>query len=130
MKYIKKIESMSETTDKLRVGDYVIADFEFDYNPIWGEYISNTIGKAIRVGEKTYKDTIMSPGIHVKYPIGSKIYNIIAHKTLVKKDKNGKMYIIMAFNPEQILYFSKNKKELEAMLAAKKESVIIFKKKI
>ena len=116
MKYIKEFESKTE----LKVGDYIIGYFNFQKFPVWAELISNSVGKVIKLGEKTHREEFTIPGIHAKYILDDNMYRILSDKDLVKIDKNNNRYIIMKLDKEDVVAFSKYKRDMIAMLNAKK----------
>lgn len=118
MKYIKTYEQLDEEP---QIGDYVImTSYEW-----LNEFLHNNIGQIVFIGTQNQNDNI-----NVIYPS-----NIITDDSYFRKitkyehdiyDKfssiarNNKKVSLRIFERNEILYFSKNKEDLEAKIAAKK----------
>ena len=116
MKYLKTYESKN---NDVKINDYVIINFNFR-SKIWSEYVNNHIGKITNTKSKS-----LFKQYQAIYEIDDYIFETYFKNDAesdidcVQYDGDNK-YIIMNFNRSDILYHSKNKKELEAVMLARK----------
>ena len=115
MKYIKQYESITDDKQIIpTVGDYVICEEQTSSDKELKEFINNTIGKCDGVKGKKTEDFLTLYA--VKYddiPYWQKSCNNFTY------DIKGKYYT-RNFYRREIKHISKDRKELETILAAKK----------
>lgn len=115
MKYIKKFEIINSEPES---GDYILANFKFN-NIIWSNYIANNIGIFIQKKMLDFELRYVT-----KYYIDDEIYNTYFKGYKERKKllsiENDKRYINVHLKKEEIIAFSKDKKDIEKLIAANK----------
>ena len=108
MKYLKRFEDIN--IDEPKVGDYVITFDNCDYGSKYNDYldfVNNSIGKLYTI-KNEYSDNYRV----IFYNVPESIVQWFTTNHYDEK------YLVV--DREEILYWSKNKEELEHILAAKK----------
>lgn len=114
MKYLKKFETgtIHKANIRPKIGDYVISNWNYEYDKEWENYINNNIGQVIKV-ENTIRNLYCC-----KYEVPPNEFNTDNNEFFY--EENDKYYINMSFEIFDIQKFSSDKKDLEVLLTAKK----------
>ena len=116
MKYLKKFEkgTIHDINIRPKIGDYVISNWKYEFDKEWENYINNNIGQVIKV-ENKFKRVIYQ----CKYEASNKFSRKYNDSSLFYEE-NDTYYINMAFEIFDMRKFSSDKKDLEALLTAKR----------
>ena len=107
MKYIKKFENINTP----EIGDYIICDVDQSRFQDLYEFLKSHIGKVIAI-------FVSNEPYHVRFDVNredleASISNY--HKRIYKGKK-----LTISFHPNEVKYFSKNKKDLELKINSDK----------
>jgi hypothetical protein len=114
MKYIKTYENIIKEP---QIGDYVIIDYEFP-DKEWTQYITNSIGQIIITSNNRSSDLLIR--FYVTKQVYDNFVKINGDKYNSFNIENNNIYINIRLLKNRIKYISKNKEELEIILAANK----------
>ena len=115
MKYLKKFETgtIHKANIRPKIGDYIVSNWEYEYDKEWENYINNNIGQVIKVENKSERVIYQC-----KYEVSNKFYRKYNVSSLFYEE-NDRYYINMSFEIFEILKFSSDRKDLEILLTAK-----------
>jgi hypothetical protein len=122
MKYIKAYEKIEDVDYIPQVGDFVICDEQTSNDKELKDFINNTIGECLGSNSKNKDDDNLKL-YSVKYddiPYWQKLQNNFTPYPILRKEGRAPKYYFRNFYRREMKHVSKNKEELEALLAQNK----------
>lgn len=112
-----KIKLFEDFGNKPKIGDYIIANFDYTPDINWQNYINSNIGKIVKNDNKSIKEFV------VRYEISEHYYNNDSEIKYATYEIRGKKYINMYFNEGQIRFWNSDKKNVELQLKISKYNI-------
>jgi len=122
MKHIKEFENIQETP---QIGDYVLCQETLNDNTDVHNFLSNNIGKIIKISEANTDDYWPGKSIFRTHLVefNTEPNRNRTYMDFTRKNKNMNTTYFKSFNKKQIVAFGKTINEVELKLAQKKYNI-------